>query len=215
MKEYAETRKNMVKRQLAARGIRDRRVLRVMEEVPRHLFVDKNSLGGAYDDNPLPIGSGQTISQPYMVAIMTELLELNGHEKVLEIGTGSGYQTAILAGLCHWVFTIERIRSLSQRAEITLSQCGCQNITFMVGDGSVGWPSEAPFDGIIVTAGSPKIPEILLDQLIEGGRLIIPVGDRFAQTLNRATKTEGGITIERHTPCRFVDLLGEHGWSKT
>ncbi|MEI8182894.1 MAG: protein-L-isoaspartate(D-aspartate) O-methyltransferase [Desulfomonile sp.] len=213
MDDFSDARKNMVERQLVARGIRDRRVLQAMEELPRDLFVDQDSVSEAYHDNPLPIGYGQTISQPYMVAIMTELLALEGHERVLEIGTGSGYQTAILARLCLRVFTIERITSLAHKAENVLSQCGYTNISLMVGDGTEGWSSEAPFDGIIVTAGAPKVPQTLVDQLCEGGRLIIPVGDRFSQILKRATRVRDGIKIESHTSCRFVDLVGQHGWS--
>lgn len=213
MRDHAQARKKMVEQQLKARGIRDPRVLRAMEEVPRHLFVPPESIEAAYDDNPLSIGNGQTISQPYMVAIMTELLELQHGEKVLEIGTGSGYQTAVLATLCMKVFTIERINQLSQNARKVLTACGFKNVTFMVGDGSGGWSSEAPFDGIIVTAGAPRVPEILIEQLAEGGRLVIPVGDRFSQVLELVRKVATMIKVERHTPCRFVDLVGQHGWT--
>lgn len=215
MDEFWDARQNMVQRQLEARGIKDRRVLQVMRDVPRHLFVDKDSLDDAYRDNPLPIGCGQTISQPYMVAIMTELLALKGHERVLEIGTGSGYQTAILARLCTWVYTIERLPSLADHAQAILSEIGYTNISFGVSDGTEGWPSESPFEGIIVTAGAPKIPQTLVEQLGEGGRLVIPVGDRFSQILKRVTKIDRDIRIESHTPCRFVDLVGAHGWSLT
>jgi protein-L-isoaspartate(D-aspartate) O-methyltransferase len=184
-----------------------------MEEVPRHLFVDESIRSEAYDDTPLPIGEGQTISQPYMVAIMTELLDLKGSETVLEIGTGSGYQTAVLSRLCKWVYSIERIASLSARAKRVLAECGYENVTFDVGDGTKGWPEKAPFDGIIVTAGSPKVPEVLVDQLKMGGRLLIPVGNRWSQTLKRVVRTEQGVKTEDHTGCRFVDLIGAHGWS--
>lgn len=210
--EYAPARNAMVDSQLAARGIRDRRVLNAMRTVPRHLFVDERLRHEAYDDNPLSIGFGQTISQPYMVAIMTELLALGGNERVLEIGTGSGYQTAILASLAKWVYTIERIEALSLRAQKTLELCGHRNVTFKVGDGTRGWTSEAPFEGIIVTAGAPVIPQVLFDQLTEGGILIIPVGDRFSQTLKRVIKVSGRMKTENHTPCRFVDLVGEYAW---
>jgi len=210
--EYTYNRNLMVERQLAARGIRSQRVLDAMRKVPRHLFVDRALQREAYDDNPLSIGCGQTISQPYMVAIMTELLGLLGHEKVLEIGTGSGYQTAILAELCRWVYTIERIEALSMRAQTTLSECGYVNITFQVGDGTQGWPGHGPYEGIIVTAGAPEIPAILVDQLSEGGTLVIPVGDRYSQILKKVLKRDGRTRIDNYTPCRFVDLVGQHAW---
>ncbi len=202
----------MVQTQLAARGIRDQRVLDAMGEVPRHLFVDRSLLDEAYDDNPLPIGDGQTISQPYMVAIMTELLKLTGRESVLEIGTGSGYQAAVLSRLCHWVYTVERFASLSEMARENARLCGYENITFLVGDGTEGWPEAAPYDGIIVTAGAPGVPENLVEQLHIGGKLVIPVGDRFSQTLKRVIRTETGTKVENHTGCRFVDLVGKFGW---
>lgn len=212
MKDYAAAAREMVQKQLVSRRITDRRVLAAMEEVPRHLFVDKSLRDEAYDDTPLPIGQGQTISQPYMVAVMTQLLELKGDERVLEIGTGSGYQAAILTRLCQWVYTVEALEKLSQRARQTIALCGYSNITFLVSDGSRGWPDESPFDGIIVTAGAPDIPRPLMDQLREGGVLVIPVGDRWSQTLKRVTKTARGFDVENHTGCRFVDLIGEHGW---
>jgi len=203
----------MVQQQLVARGIIDSAVLAAMREVPRHLFVEEVFLDEAYDDNPLPIGDGQTISQPYMVAIMTELLDLTGKERVLEIGTGSGYQAAVLSRLCRWVFTVERISRLSERARNSIQQCGYDNVTFLVADGSRGWPHAAPYDGIIVTAGAPRIPNVLVDQLADGGRLVIPVGDRFSQTLKRVVKIDNRTRVENHTGCRFVDLVGAHGWS--
>ena len=213
MKEYAIARKTMVSRQLVARGIRDQRVLAAMEEVPRHLFVDTALCDEAYDDNPLPIGEGQTISQPYMVAIMTELLELKGQETILEIGTGSGYQAAVLSRLCRRVYTVERLPSLSNRAKKAIESCGYSNVTFLVGDGTAGWPNQGPYDGIIVTAGAPRVPEVLIDQLRLWGRLVIPVGDRFSQTLQRVTRKQGYTSSESHTGCRFVDLIGRFGWS--
>lgn len=213
--DYSVLRQKMVQRQLVSRGIRDKRVLAAMEEVPRHLFVDEALRNEAYDDNPLPIGDGQTISQPFMVAVMTELLETTGDERVLEIGTGSGYQAAVLSRLCRWVFTIERIRRLSERAQKTLRSCGYENVSFMVGDGTRGWASQSPFDGMIVTAGAPGIPDILVEQLTKGGRLVIPVGDRFSQTLKLVIKTKTGIKVENHTGCRFVDLIGKFGWSES
>lgn len=213
MKDYAAAAKEMVQKQLVSRRITDGRVLAAMEEVPRHLFVEKSLRDEAYDDTPLPIGQGQTISQPYMVAVMTQLLQLKGDERVLEIGTGSGYQAAILTRLCRWVYTIEAIEKLSNQARQAIALCGYPNITFMVGDGTKGWPSESPFDGIIVTAGAPDIPRPLVEQLREGGVLVIPVGDRWSQTLKRVIKTAKGFDVENHTGCRFVDLIGEHGWS--
>jgi len=215
MIDYATARKRMVQQQLVARGIRDPRVLAAMEEVPRHLFVDEHLRNEAYDDNPLPIGEGQTISQPYMVAIMTELLELRGDEKVLEIGTGSGYQAAVLSRLSRWVHTMERIEGLSLRARRIMTKCGYENVSFLVGDGSVGWPGDSPYDGIIVTAGAPAVPDVLVDQLSPWGRLVIPVGDRYSQTLKRVIKTDQGRRVENHTGCRFVDLIGEFGWHKS
>lgn len=214
MRDFATARRIMVQRQLVARGIMDRRVLAAMEEVPRHLFMDESLWPEAYDDNPLPIGEGQTISQPYMVAIMTELLDLEPHEQVLEIGTGSGYQAAILTRLCRWVYTVERIESLSQRAAKALAACGYENISFKVGDGTEGWPEQGPFDGIVVTAGAPVVPDILVNQLKIGGRLVIPVGSRFSQTLKRVVRTDEGTEVESHTGCRFVDLVGKHGWAE-
>lgn len=213
MKDYAAAAREMVQKQLVSRRITDRRVLAAMEEVPRHFFVDKGLRDEAYDDTPLSIGQGQTISQPYMVAVMTQLLELKGDERVLEIGTGSGYQAAVLTRLCRWVYTIETFEKLSMKARQAIDLCGYTNITFMVGDGSRGWPSEAPFDAIMVTAGAPDIPRPLIEQLREGGNLVIPVGDRWSQTLKRVIKTSKGFDVENHTGCRFVDLTGEHGWS--
>lgn len=213
MKDYAAAAREMVQKQLVSRRITDRRVLAAMEDVPRHLFVDKSLRNEAYDDTPLPIGQGQTISQPYMVAVMTQLLGLKGDERVLEIGTGSGYQAAVLTRLCRWVYTVEALERLSVRARQTIGLCGYSNITFKVGDGSRGWPSESPFDAIVVTAGAPEIPAPLVDQLNDEGVLVIPVGDRWSQTLKRVVKTADGVEVENHTGCRFVDLIGEHGWS--
>ena len=149
-----------------------------------------------------------------MVAVMTELLQLEGPERVLEVGTGSGYQAAVLSRLCTWVYTIESVEALSIDARKALMECGYDNISFRVGDGSLGWPEEAPFDAIMVTAGAPDVPETLVRQLVQGGRLIIPVGDRFSQVLKRVVVTESGTKVERHTGCRFVDLVGEFGWKK-
>ncbi len=213
MAEYQETREYMVRTQLIPRGINDPRVLDAMRRTPRHLFVDKSMREAAYADSALPIGEGQTISQPYMVAVMTELLELHGDEKVLEIGTGSGYQAAVLADLAREVFTIERIADLAARAEERFRELHYPTIRVRVGDGTLGWPEEAPFDGIIITAASPRVPEPLLSQLADNGILIIPVGSRYSQHLLKVRKTETGLTQEIHTPCVFVPLIGEHGWT--
>lgn len=202
----------MVEVQIRRREIRDERVLTAMAKVPRHLFVSPDYQGESYEDRPLPIGEGQTISQPYMVAIMTQVLELRGQERVLEIGTGSGYQTAILAELAGKVFTIERIPTLRKRAMKTLQELGYQNIFFQTGDGSKGWPEEASFDGIIVTAGAPEVPRTLTSQLAEGGRLAIPVGPRYSQALYKVTRQGNRFAEEDITGCVFVPLLGEFGW---
>ena len=207
-------RKQMVETQLTLRGIKDQRVLDVMRRLPRHLFAGEANLRNAYDDMALSIGEGQTISQPYMVAIMTELLELKGTEKVLEIGTGSGYQGAILAELAKEVYSIERIAVLTERAASTFRSLSYQNIHVRTGDGTLGLPQEAPFDRIIITAAAPKIPDPLLDQLGINGILVIPVGSRFSQILLKIRKTEKGLIKERHTPCVFVPLIGEYGWIK-
>ncbi len=213
--DFQELRDLMVTTQLIPRGIKDERLLRVMRKVPRHLFVDEYVQDKAYDDMALPIGDGQTISQPYMVAVMTELLELTGDEKVLEIGTGSGYQTAILAELSKEVFTIERFANLSDRAKEKLTALDYDNIRFMVGDGTKGWPEEAPFHRILVTAGAPDIPETLAAQLTEGGIIVIPVGDFLSQRLVKGRKHKEKLSEEYHTPCVFVPLVGEYGWKDT
>lgn len=209
---FKELRELMVETQLISRGIKDKNLLNVMKKVPRHLFVDDSLQHKAYDDMALPIGEGQTISQPYMVAIMTELLELKGDEKVLEIGTGSGYQAAILAELSREVYTVERIASLAIKAEERLRSLGYSNIRIKVGDGTLGWPEEAPFDRIMTTAGAPKVPEPLIEQLSEGGLIVIPVGNRFSQQLLKVKKYKGRLSEEYHTHCVFVPLIGEYGW---
>ncbi|MBS1112296.1 MAG: pcm [Nitrospirae bacterium] len=210
--DFEALRKFMVQTQLIPRGIRDRRVLDAMQKVPRHLFVDEAMQFKAYDDMALSIGENQTISQPYMVAIMTELLELKGDEKVLEIGTGSGYQAAILAELAKEVFSVERIASLAGLAEERLHAIGYTTIHIKIDDGTLGWLEESPFDRIIVTAGAPKVPEPLTGQLSENGILVAPVGDRFSQQLVKMQKIKGTIMEEFHTPCVFVPLIGKHGW---
>jgi len=209
---FQELREFMVNTQLIPRGIKDERVLNAMRKVPRHLFVDESAQYKAYDDMALPIGEGQTISQPYMVAIMTELLKLKGNEKVLEIGTGSGYQGAILAELSREVYTIERVDVLAQNAEERFLSLGYTNIHVKAGDGTLGWPEEAPFDRIIITAAAPKIPDVLMEQLSEEGIILAPVGERFSQQLLKRTKSMGQYSDEYHTPCIFVPLIGKYGW---
>ena len=209
---YKIAKQRMIDSQLIPRGIRDKRVLDAMRKVPRHLFVDEALYSQAYSDFPLPIGEEQTISQPFMVAVMTEALELKGDERVLELGTGSGYQTAILAELCHKVYSIERISPLANRARKVLDKLGYGNVVVKIGDGTLGWKDEAPFDAIIVTAGAPDIPGPLVNQLKVGGRLLIPVGGEFMQSLIRVRKTETGIEKDDMGGCRFVKLIGENGW---
>ncbi len=215
MDRYAKQRKKMVDSQIRSRGVRDERVLRAMEKIPRHLFIDEGLIDQAYNDNPLPIGEKQTISQPYIVALMTEALELKGREKVLELGTGSGYEAAILAELADRVFTIERIASLAQKARKLLESLNYYNVVIRVGDGTYGWREESPFDAIAVSAGSPSIPRMLVEQLAIGGRLVIPVGSRYSQSLIKLTRlSENPDDVKREDlgGCRFVNLIGEHGW---
>ena len=212
--EFATARNRMVESQLISRGIKDPRVLNTMRKVPRHRFVEEALVSQAYNDHPLPIGEKQTISQPYMVALMTEALDLQGSEKVLEIGTGSGYQTAILAELAEKIHSVERIRSLSAKAQRTLDELGYFNVILKVGDGSVGIKEEAPFEAIIVTAGSPEVPQPLVDQLVVGGRLVVPVGDRYTQSLIKVVRAKEGLTKMDLGGCRFVNLLGQHGWKE-
>ncbi len=212
--DYRLARERMVKTQLIPRGIKNPLVLEAMGRAPRHLFVEEALVGEAYNDHPLPIGHKQTISQPYIVALMTEALELTGKEEVLEIGTGSGYQTAILAELSKRVFTIERIKPLMVRAKRILAGLDYHNIRYKTFDGTLGWKEYEPFDAIIVTAGAPKAPQPLKDQLSEGGRLIIPVGNRFSQELIKITRKKGSFIQENLCGCRFVDLVGIHGWKK-
>jgi len=214
MRDFEIERLAMVEEQLRRRGIHDQRVLDVMAKIPRHFFVSSEHQYAAYEDRPLPIGEGQTISQPYMVAVMTQTLELHGDERVLEIGTGSGYQTAILAELAKTVFTIERIQTLTQRAQETLQELGYENIFFLTGDGTKGWPENAPFNGIIVTAGAPEVPPTLTSQLAEGGRLVIPVGPRYTQTLYKVTRKGNQFKEEDITGCVFVPLVGDFGWKE-
>jgi protein-L-isoaspartate(D-aspartate) O-methyltransferase len=206
-------RKRMVMEQLEKRGICDSRVLEAMRTVPRHKFVQEAMAAQAYNDRSLPIGEKQTISQPHTVAIMTESLQLTGNEHVLEIGTGSGYQTAILASLVRKVFTIERIRPLALEARKVLDALMLLNVNIRIGDGTLGWAEEAPFDAIIVTAGAPAVPEALAEQLAPGGRLVIPVGDEKGQSLLRITRQpDGSLTKETGKDCKFVPLIGAQGW---
>ena len=214
MRDYETERKRMVESQLQGRGICDPRVLAAMERVPRHCFLPDPDDAAAHSDHPLPIGSGQTISQPYMVALMTECLRLAGTERVLEIGTGSGYQAAILAELSGRVVTVERIASLADGARQVLAGLGYANVEVVVGDGSFGWPGDAPYDRIIVTAAAPEIAEPWTDQLADRGRLVVPVGDRWGQTLTVVTKSAGKLRHENLCGCVFVPLVGEHGWQE-
>jgi protein-L-isoaspartate(D-aspartate) O-methyltransferase len=209
---YVVRRHRMVEKQLRDRGIDDERVLAAMAKVPRHEFVAEAYREQAYDDNPLPIGNSQTISQPYMVAIMLELLHLQPSDSVLEIGGGSGYQTALLAELVGHVDAIERHPALAAAAEALLHQLGYRNVTVHTGDGSVGLPDRAPFDGIVVSAAAPQFPDRLFAQLKEGGRLVVPVGDSDSQQLLAVIKDRGRPVISESVPCRFVPLIGEQGY---
>jgi len=208
----AEQREWMVRNQLEAWGIVDPRVLDAMRRVPRELFVPDAERSAAYYDGALPIGEGQTISQPFVVAFMTERLRLGGQEKTLEIGTGSGYQTAVLSLLAAEVYTVERIAPLSRQAQETLAHFGAGNVHFQVGDGSLGWPEHGPYDAILVTCAAPAVPQPLVQQLADGGRLIVPVGPRGYQDLVLVCKTGQQVTQERLSPVAFVPLIGEHGW---
>jgi len=210
--DFERVRLRMVDEQIAGRGIRNPRVLSAMGRIPRHLFVEEALRDRAYGDHALPIGERQTISQPFMVAFMTESLELRGPEKVLEIGTGSGYQTAVLAELAAHVYSVERIEALAIRSRRLLASLGYRNVTIKVFDGTLGWKTESPFDAILVTAGSPEIPIPLTEQLKDGGRMIIPIGDRATQVLKKVTKTSGRIEVTPLTGCVFVPLIGSHGW---
>lgn len=206
-------RQEMVDRQLRRRGIRDQRVLGVMEEIPRERFLPEGRRGLAYEDRAVPIDANQTISQPYIVAFMSEQLGLESTSRVLEIGSGSGYQTAILARLVQRVFTVERIRPLLEQARARVEGLGLRNVSYRLGDGTLGWPEEAPFDRILVTAGTPRIPDALLDQLGDDGRLVAPVGGDREQHLVRIDRRIGRDVTSQLIPCRFVKLIGEDGWA--
>jgi len=208
--DYSKLRSDMVKHQIEARGVRDKRVLKVMREIPRELFVPEAVMVEAHSDHPLPIGHGQTISQPYIVAEMTELLELKGNEKVLEIGAGSGYQAAILSKLVKKVITIERIEGLAKKTQEFLKKHGYNNVTVIHGDGTKGYAKEAPYDAVIVTAAADKVPQSLIEQLAEGGRFVAPVGHAFGQELLRIRKMPGGkLHTEEHGGVIFVPLIGD------
>lgn len=212
-RDYEVARRRMVAEQLVGRGISDRRVLEVMSAIPRHLFVEEAFVDSAYGDFPVGIGHGQTISQPFIVALMTQSLQLTGRERVLEIGTGCGYQTAILASLVSQVYTVERMKVLALKARRILKEAGYKNIVLRVGDGTDGWSEKAPFDAILVAAGSPSVPKPLINQLAEGGRLVIPIGTEEEQVLIRVAKRGGRIVKEELGSCRFVPLVGKFGWS--
>jgi len=207
-------RKEMVRRQIKGRRIQDELVLEAMRTVPRHRFVPPYVRGSAYRDAPLPIGEGQTISQPYVVAFMTAALQLSGGEKVLEIGTGSGYQAAVLALIAGEVISVERLPRLAEEARRTLAELGYDNVRVVVGDGTQGWPEEAPYDAIMVTAASPEVPAPLLQQLADGGRLVAPVGPRHTQQLVRVRREREEFRREDLLGVAFVPLIGEHGWDK-
>ncbi|MFH1857120.1 MAG: protein-L-isoaspartate(D-aspartate) O-methyltransferase [Candidatus Omnitrophota bacterium] len=209
---FEKERRKMVLTQLIPRGINNPLVLKAFEKVPREEFIPLNCRADAYQDYPLPIGNGQTISQPFMVALMTQALELKKEDCVLEIGTGSGYQTAILAEIARKVFTVERFPDLSEGAQVILNKLGYENIFFKTGDGSRGWTENAPYHGVIVTAAAPSLPLPLIEQLIEEGRMIIPVGEMFGQSLIRARKIKGKLEKENICGCVFVPLIGEFGW---
>jgi protein-L-isoaspartate(D-aspartate) O-methyltransferase len=210
--KFRRLREKMVTTQIEARGIHDYRVLEAMRKVPRHLFVGEALQDQAYGDFPLPIGQGQTISQPYIVAEMTQALEVTPDDRVLEIGTGSGYQTAVLAELAFRVYSIERVRELFVGSRKLLDQLGYHNVIIKCSDGTLGWPSESPFEAVIVTAGGPDVPDKLVQQLTVGGRMVIPVGDRFSQTLLKIRRDAGGSHTTDLGGCRFVKLIGAHGW---
>jgi protein-L-isoaspartate(D-aspartate) O-methyltransferase len=214
MVDFEKERSRMVDEQIAYRGVMDPRVLDVMRKVPRHEFMPEALRAQAYGDHAMPIGEGQTISQPYIVALMTELLELKGDERVLEIGTGSGYQAAVLAELCGKVFTIERVKTLADKARATLDRLGYRNVAMKVYDGTYGWKEMSPFDAIIVTAAAPDVPTTLVEQLRDGGRLVIPVGERYSQVLMKIIKSPTGMVTKTSIPCVFVPLIGAQGWKE-
>ncbi len=213
MNAYDSKRQYMVETQIVARGIKDKRVVDALRKIPRHLFLDEALWPQAYEDHAMPIGEKQTISQPYIVALMTEALQLDDKKKILEIGTGSGYQTAILAEIADQVYSIERIPSIAKRARKVFDKLQYRNVVITIGDGTSGWREHSPYDGIIVTAASPTIPKPLLEQLTTGGRLVIPIGDESTQDLMVYTKEDtNDYREENYGGCRFVKLVGEYGW---
>ena len=210
--DYVQARERMVHEQLVRRGINDNRVLRAMAKVPRHLFLESELWDHAYGDHPLPIGADQTISQPYMVALMAQALELKGAERVLEVGTGSGYAAAVLSELCAEVFTIEAVEELALKARTLLRSLSYRNVSVLVGDGTLGWEEQAPFDAVIISAAAPCIPRPLLEQLKTPGYLVFPMGEKELQTLVRIRKDTAGIREEYLCECQFVKLRGRYGW---
>ena len=209
---YRHARERMIQEQLVSRGINDPRVLRAMAKVPRHLFLESELWNQAYEDHPLPIGADQTISQPYMVALMAEALELKGAERVLEVGTGSGYAAAVLSELCAEVFTVEAVEELALKARTLLSSLGYRNVSVLVGDGTLGWEEHAPYDAVIISAAAPCIPRPLIEQLKIPGYLVFPMGEKELQTLVRIRKDGAGIREEYLGDCHFVKLRGRYGW---
>lgn len=214
IQSYAGQRRKMVEAQLVERGVKDLSLLEVMSRVPRHLFAQESLQHRAYGDTPLPIGENQTLSQPYIVGAMTEALDLKGEERVLEIGTGSGYQTAILAELSRQVFTIERLNNLSRKAQNILEGLNYMNIVFKMFDGTYGWPDQAPFDAILITASAREIPDLLVKQLGAGGRLVAPIGEADKQKLVVLTKNGDHVSHRDLGSCKFVPLIGKYGWSQ-
>ena len=214
MDKYEQARKRMVESQIAQRGLRDKRLLAAFASIPRHMFVPEDYRYTAYDDGPLPIGYSQTISQPYIVALMTNLLELKGDERVLEVGTGSGYQAAILGRMAKEVHTVEYLPELATSAKKLLQELGLKNVHVHIGDGSLGWPETAPYQGIVVAAAAPQASKTLLDQLADGGRLILPVGGRGVQNLEIWEKVGEECTSRIETSVAFVPLRGEEGWDR-
>lgn len=210
--DYVQARERMVKEQLVSRGINDPRVLRAMAKVPRHLFLERDLWDDAYEDQPLPIGSNQTISQPYMVALMAQALGLGGTERVLEVGTGSGYLAAVLSELCAEVFSVEMVQVLALKARALLSSLGYSNVSVLVGDGTLGWEEHAPYDVVVISAAAPCIPRPLMEQLTVPGYLVFPMGEKELQTLVRIRKDREGIREEYLGECHFVRLTGKYGW---
>jgi protein-L-isoaspartate(D-aspartate) O-methyltransferase len=209
---YVEARERMVEEQLISRGVNDPRVLRAMAKVPRHLFLESELWDHAYEDHPLPIGANQTISQPYIVALMIETLELKGAEKVLEVGTGSGYAAAVLSELCAQVFSVEAVEELALKARTLLSSLGYRNVSVLVDDGTLGWEEHSPYDAIVISAAAPCIPRPLVEQLKIPGYLVFPMGEKELQALVRIRKERAGIREEYLGDCRFVKLTGKYGW---